>query len=1740
MTVRLLGRMTCVAILAAALAGSCAAVEAGNGSDPGDGPGQPDPVAAERRLVRAYPNYPLDPATGRAMVMVQLAEEPSAGIWVDTLRVADPGWTNPAVAGAGTRAPRASAVLRAADAARAHRANLQTAQAGLAQKLKSQGIAHEELFRAQRLYNGVAMLVDPARIPEIRALPGVKAVRPLIPKEPDLDYSVPLHEAGLLWSKRPGYTGQGVRIGIIDTGLDYLHKDFAGPGTGYQDNITTAIGDVPGFPGARVVGGWDFVGDAYNSVGSGDALIPHPDPDPMDCNGHGTHVAGIAAGSGVTPAYQTYTGFYSDTTSETQFHIGPGMAPQALIYALRVFGCGGSTNMVVPALEWASDPNNDGNFSDHLDVVNMSLGSNIGIDESDPDSEATNNAVVVGVAVACSSGNSGDTYFITGSPGVARRAISTANTSDKASRLSRLGIVAPPSIAGTCLAAEAAFGPPYKSIPVTTGTLAYPSDSGQQLGCAPFNPTNAAALAGKIALIDRGTCTYESKVLNAQNAGAIAVLVANNADGPPVTLGDDSATNGVTIPSLMVSKAQGTLFKAHLADPGGGQVVFNPAYHNVESFLDPGMTDQMSASSSRGPSPSGGFLKPDLSAVGDSVFSAQSGSGFDGVSLSGTSMASPHVAGALAQLKQLYPSWSPARLKALVMNVTPHDVFLNKGQVAPTVGPGRSGVGRLDMGEAAYARAILYDRDAPERVSITYGFLEPTTITAYTRWARLENFSTHTMTCALKYVPAVNNRGTTVILGGVEDKFTLNPGEIRDVPVTLSVNPALMDRARDASVAATQGSRSRSWICEETGYLQFTGAGTVLIPNRLRLAVHAVVRPASTMQAVEKALKLTATTGTLNLHWQGQTVNTGATANDHRAVVSLFELQEESPADPAAAPPVKASDFRYLGVTSDIAYQLTTGKTVADAYISFGVAMHGRWSAPIVPTVTVLIDSNRDGTMDYEIYNTSAGSAVGGTHDNVFYTVVHDIAGGSYNWGYPVNLISPATMDTVHFDTDMMVMCVKGSQIGLSSAQSRFNYYAYTTNWYVGGFPDVTGLHTYDAASPGLDLTGGTSGAGMWNEAPGATTPVTYNRTAFQTNASRGILALHHYNTAGNHAEVIKVRSRPDLVVVNKDSIDPLMVNQTVTYAIGLRNDGPVAANSVVLTDTRPSGWIVTAASITAGSLGTSNSTTLSYNIGTLAPDAGVTLTLTLRPTVAGDQANTATATTSSTEDYPPDNTAVERTRVLPFSRMSPDQLTTSTGWQQYLQDPPSGDPTYGNLTQLDYDGANTAIRARIQADPGTATGPGVAGLFRAAGWRTTDAYALNALPYSSVGTGNYVRAKWHVYATGSNPPMSNMIPAIRMQVYNRTVVGTTLEVFTHKNDGTAGISGDELGAEIRPGSDSSNPSVYRCDYDPVDVPFLVSNAATESIGLGFIAQSEQTQDNGTLGLAEVMTAVYPKSLAAGTLIQTLQPSASDAGGLKTTGVTTPDGTGGPSRLRFIYPFMGPGRIGFADFSGGPAISEGAAGVTMDSVAFDNQPSGGLPTRAGISLLGFYPGNAYGSRPRVMPGKQYRIRFHVVGTRQSNLQAGLRLQAVAGNFTYSQKVEISGSTSGGSQAQSILAQTQPGSGCQNPEKRAAESGGYYNLLVYTPLAPEVRPENPVLTLQERMPNWFAFAGQGVNDQGAVYGGATPAGLNRRDLRLFAALLDTLTFSGGAVNEASNYTVDEIQVYEAAAVYDGTP
>src|SRR4029077_6832948 len=191
--------------------------------------------------------------------------------------------------------------------------------------------------------------------------------------------------------------------------------NFGGPGNvGYgivTDHSSPTSAPNPFFPTQKVPGGHDFAGDNYNATLNNPAHAPVPDPDPFDCNGHGTATASLIGGYGVTSAGFTYSGGYDALKPGiANLAISPGMAPAAKLYPLRVFGCTGSTNLVAEAIEWAMDPNGDGNFNDHMDVINMSLGAGAGFAD-DPDDIAASNAAAIGVLVCSAAGNKGDTFY---------------------------------------------------------------------------------------------------------------------------------------------------------------------------------------------------------------------------------------------------------------------------------------------------------------------------------------------------------------------------------------------------------------------------------------------------------------------------------------------------------------------------------------------------------------------------------------------------------------------------------------------------------------------------------------------------------------------------------------------------------------------------------------------------------------------------------------------------------------------------------------------------------------------------------------------------------------------------------------------------------------------------------------------------------------------------------------------------------------------------------------------------------------------------------------------------------------------------------------------------------------------------------------------------------------------------------------------------------------------------------
>ena len=187
--------------------------------------------------------------------------------------------------------------------------------------------------RFQTVLNGFRIELAPDAVALVEALPGVLQVRRAHIYQRQLRYSVPFVGAPTVWANPGlGLTGKGVRLGIIDSGIDYTHADFGGSGSvaEFTANDPTVI--EPGsFPTSKVVGGTDFVGENYDASGANGSTTPLPDADPLDdtTEHHGTHVAGIAAGFGVTTNQSTFMGDYGAPYNATQFLIGPGVAPEA-------------------------------------------------------------------------------------------------------------------------------------------------------------------------------------------------------------------------------------------------------------------------------------------------------------------------------------------------------------------------------------------------------------------------------------------------------------------------------------------------------------------------------------------------------------------------------------------------------------------------------------------------------------------------------------------------------------------------------------------------------------------------------------------------------------------------------------------------------------------------------------------------------------------------------------------------------------------------------------------------------------------------------------------------------------------------------------------------------------------------------------------------------------------------------------------------------------------------------------------------------------------------------------------------------------------------------------------------------------------------------------------------------------------------------------------------------------------
>lgn len=716
--------------------------------------------------------------------------------------------------------------------------------------------------------------------------------------------------------------GKGMKVGIIDTGIDYTHSMFGGVGT--EEAYKAVNPDVANaaYPNAKVPGGIDLVGTAYDS-GSGnyDKHLPLPDVNPIDEAGHGTHVAGTVAGIG------------DDTETYS------GVAPEATVYAIKVFGADGSTGdaVVIAGLEYAADPNRDGKLDDQLDVVNMSLGSSYG----NPHilyTEASGHLSRGGTVVVASAGNSGNHDYIVGAPSVADDAISVAASIDDGFHNWQFGAVRFDTASGPQLS-EAVEGPISKPIADAgdvSGKLVFIG-----LANADLTPEVAAALKGHVALIDRGQVTFAEKVRRASEAGAIGVVVANNQPGNPFAMGGDGHYE---IPAVMISQALGSKLKEEMA---AADVVIH--FQTPEKIEKPELIDTLTDFSSKGPRSSDGVLKPEISSPGANVISAAMGKGNKGVKMSGTSMAGPHVAGVMALLKQAHPDLTSAELKSILMGRAKSIGDENKQNYLLS----RQGAGRVQTYESATAELVA------SQTAISLGEVDLSTTKTQVEGVHVRNISKRTLTIK----PTLDSKAGLRLVNTVAP-LTLAPGASGSFLVALTVDASAVKEKTE----------------ELDGLLKLNVDGK----EAHRIPVLAVVRKVSSI-----AGSATATQGQVALNLTNSGKHDGVALPFNLLSLDNKKVNEHNDPFLSEDCDLQAAGYRIVEKT----VKDEQGQDVKIKVLQIGVKVFAPMTTWNACEVSVLIDGDGDNVADQELAGIPLGNVKGlstATNENQFASVLLD------------------------------------------------------------------------------------------------------------------------------------------------------------------------------------------------------------------------------------------------------------------------------------------------------------------------------------------------------------------------------------------------------------------------------------------------------------------------------------------------------------------------------------------------------------------------------------------------------------------------------------------------------------------------------------------------------------------------------------------------------------------------------
>ena len=818
-----------------------------------------------------------------------------------------------------------------------HKAKLKNEQSAFFKRAGKAAPGAKMITSTQMVLNAVVLEVDAASIEDLAADKDVYRISRVRDYELDLSETVPYIGAGAVQGF--GVDGSGISVAVLDSGIDYTHATLGGLGTAaaYEAAWGTSFADARNtttdglFPTAKVVGGYDFVGEFWQ--GGGDPLIPDPDPiDAPDASGpagHGTHVAAIiGASNGVAPGVD----LYAVKTCSAQSSACSGVA-------------------LIQGMEFSVDPNGDGKTKDAVDIINMSLGSSYGQPFDDDLSAAVENASALGVLTVSSAGNGADKPYVTGTPSSAPTALSVAQTQVPSASLQIIDVdgVGYPAVFQSW------------SVPLS-GVLTDPVQYGDGIGgnlngCVPFA---VGSLTGFIVLVDRGACAFTLKISNISQAGGTAGIIGLVASGAPFA-GGDGGDRPIDIPGFMISQADSNAIKA--------QIMAGPGIGTIDPANQLPLIGQMVGSSSRGPQHEDTTLiKPEIGAPGASV-SASSGTGDGETAFGGTSGASPMVAGAAALLLDGFDTnqksngrgnanglaLSPVEVKALLMNNAETNIDTDPFTgLAPIT---RIGGGEVRVDKAINAPIAAWEAGGASG-GLSFGFVDVADANvSLTKTVQIHNYSNerrnYTVTPTFRFA---DDAASGAVSPAAPGSVRVNPGFGNDdyFDVTLNIDGVALPG--NFMNSGSQGANPAALtINEYDGYLTLDDG------------VHAINIPWHVLP--RKAARVVPSTSTVIPGSFPQIIgldNTGVgtAQNDAYALIATSPNQPEGGLGQQSPTP----DIRAVGVnTFPVPAGFCSGQ---DSFLwAFAINTWERQQHLLPVSHQVALDTDRDGEDDYIVLN---------------------------------------------------------------------------------------------------------------------------------------------------------------------------------------------------------------------------------------------------------------------------------------------------------------------------------------------------------------------------------------------------------------------------------------------------------------------------------------------------------------------------------------------------------------------------------------------------------------------------------------------------------------------------------------------------------------------------------------------------------------------------------------------------